>query len=415
MNSVGVRLLVYSSLFPSDKQPNAGLFIRERMFRVAKHVPIVVVAPQAWFPGQGLIRLFRPHFRPMAPRFEVMNGIEVHRPRFLCVPGVLKRTDGMLMALSTLLTVRRVVRRHRTNIIDAHFGYPDGRAATLLGRWLDLPVVITLRGKEARQLSTTVAEPLRRAMAEADQIITVSSALRAVALESGVPSQRIEVVGNGIDLGRFAPIDRVEARLRVGLPAAAKVIISVGTLVERKGVHRVLELMPALLKRHPQLHYIVVGGPGPEGDMSARLRTMAAQAPIAGRVHFLGPITPDDLKVPLSAADVFVLATSYEGWANVFLEAMACGLPIVTTDVGGNAEVVSSEALGSVVPLQDGLRLELAISDALNKSWDHAAIRAYAASNAWDARIPILLASYERLQRNALSAALTSSRKVGSV
>ena len=82
------RLVVFSSLFPSAVQPNAGLFIRERMFRVGKHLPIVVVAPQPWFPGQQLIRWFRPHFRPMALKRETMDGIVVHRPRSFCTPGI---------------------------------------------------------------------------------------------------------------------------------------------------------------------------------------------------------------------------------------------------------------------------------------------------------------------------------------
>ena len=86
----GPRLLVLSSLFPSAVQPAAGVFIRERMFRVAKSLPVVVVAPQPWFPFQGLIRRFRPHFRPMAARFEMMDGVQVHRPRFLCFPAILK-------------------------------------------------------------------------------------------------------------------------------------------------------------------------------------------------------------------------------------------------------------------------------------------------------------------------------------
>ncbi len=113
MHLTNPRLLVFSSLFPSAAQPNAGLFIRERMFRVGKHLPIVVVAPQAWFPGQGLIRWFRPHFRPMAQTREVMDGIVVHRPRFFCIPGVLKWTDGLFMALSSYFAVRRIAREHR--------------------------------------------------------------------------------------------------------------------------------------------------------------------------------------------------------------------------------------------------------------------------------------------------------------
>ena len=182
------RLLVFSSLFPSAVQPNAGLFIRERMFRVGKHLPIVVVAPQPWFPGQQLIQWFRPHFRPMAVKREVMDGVVVHRPRFFCIPGVLKWTDGLFMALSSFLTVRRSVRDHHANIIDAHFGYPTGYAAVLLGRWLRLPVMLTLRGKEERQARIPVAVALKRAINNADQIITVSAALRALAIEQGARS-----------------------------------------------------------------------------------------------------------------------------------------------------------------------------------------------------------------------------------
>ena len=173
-SSAGPRLLVLSSLFPSAAQPTAGVFIRERMFRVGKHVPIVVVAPQPWFPFQGLVRRFRPHFRPMAPRCETMQGVEVHRPRFLCFPGVLKWTDGFFMAVSSYLTVRRVVQRHGINVLDVHFGYPDGVAGVLLGRWLKLPVVLTLRGKEERQARTGVGHALRRAVVGAHRLITVS-------------------------------------------------------------------------------------------------------------------------------------------------------------------------------------------------------------------------------------------------
>ena len=157
------RLVVFSSLFPSAVQPNAGLFIRERMFRVGKHLPIVVVAPQPWFPGQQLIRWFRPHFRPMALKRETMDGIVVHRPRSFCIPGILKWTDGLFMALSSFCVVRRIARDHHANIIDAHFGYPTGYAAVLLGRWLGLPVMLTLRGKEASAHSVAAApnEPLQ--------------------------------------------------------------------------------------------------------------------------------------------------------------------------------------------------------------------------------------------------------------
>jgi glycosyltransferase involved in cell wall biosynthesis len=112
-------------------------------------------------------------------------------------------------------------------------------------------------------------------------------------------------------------------------------------------------------------------------------------------VHFLGPLQPDDLKYALSAADIFVLATRNEGWANVFLEAMACGLPVVTTDVGGNAEVVCRDELGSIVPFGDGAALQQALDNALDKDWDRAAILDYARANQWDTRVTQLLLAFD--------------------
>jgi glycosyltransferase involved in cell wall biosynthesis len=377
------------------------------MFRVARGIPVVVVAPQAWFPGQALIRLFRPHFRPMARVCEVIDGIEVHRPRFLSFPGVFKRADGMLMAICSYLTVRRLSKRHCANLLDAHFGYPDGRAATMLGRWLSLPVMLTLRGKEERQMRTAVRSPLVAAIRDADRIITVSQALRDVAILAGADPAKVEVIGNGIDLGKFVRMDQTEARIRLGVPSDAQVLVSVGALVERKGFHRVIELLPSLVKAHPTLVYLIVGGAGPEGDMSARLVELAREAGVAERVRFLGAMSPSELKVPLSAADVFVLASSYEGWANVILEAMACGLPVVATDVGGNAEVVSDQSLGEVVPFGDAERLGQAISSALLRFWDRSEIRRHAEANSWDARMPVLRTAFERLLQEARLAGRT--------
>jgi teichuronic acid biosynthesis glycosyltransferase TuaC len=398
----GPRLLVLSSLFPSDAQPRAGLFIRERMFRVARHCPMVVVAPQPWFPLQSLIRLWRPHYRPMARRFEVMQGIEVHRPRFLCIPGLLKQADGLFMALCSYFTVRKLARRNAVNVLDVHFGYPDGAAGRLLARWLKLPMVLTLRGKESDLARTSVAGPMCKAIVAANEIVTVSSVLRDVALAMGADPGRVTVIGNGVDLARFAPLPKDGARRELGLPLDAEVLVSVANLVEGKGIHRVIECLPNLVARHPGLHYVVAGDATPYGDMSAELQMQVAQLGLQDRVHFLGGMQPDRLKVPLSAADIFVLATRYEGWANVFLEAMACGLPVVTTRVGGNSEVVSLPSVGTLVEFGDCAALTAAIDEALSRRWDRSRILEYARSNGWDQRIPAVLDVLRRaLQRCA--------------
>lgn len=396
-------VLVFTTVFPSQAQPGLGLFVRERMFRVGRVLPLAVVAPVPWFPFQGLIRRFRPGFRPMPPRREEQQGVLVLHPRFLSVPGLFKWADGLMMALSCLPVLLGLRRRFRFCVIDSHFAYPDGYAATLLARWFRVPATITLRGTEV-SLSRF---PSRRrlilaAVRRADRVFSVAESLARHLTGLGA-EQPVLRVGNGVDAGRFFPEDRAEARRRLGIPAGAPVLATVGGLCERKGFHRVIEVMPALRQRFPDLVYLVVGGPSPEGDWSERLRAQARDLGLDGAVRFLGPVEPQELRWPLSAADVFVLATRNEGWANVLLEAMACGLPVVTTDVGGNGEVVTDPALGTLVPFGDAAALQEALAGALDRTWDRAAIRAWAERNSWDERVATLVAEFEALTRGCVT------------
>ena len=396
------HVVVFSSLFPSTVQPGAGLFVRERMFRVGARLPLMVVAPTPWFPLQGLLRRWRPGFRPGAPQYEQQSDFGVWFPRWLSLPGVLKGLDGLFMALGALPRMWQLKRAGRLDIIDAHFGYPDGYAATLLGRWLCVPVTITMRGTEHRHAQDAALAPrLALALKRATQVIAVSQSLRQVALGLGVLAEKVRVVGNGVDLQRFSPLPRAEARRALGLPDDGPMLVSVGGLVERKGFHRVIELLPALRDRFPGLVYLVVGGPSPEGDMGAELRRQVAALGLTDAVRFTGALPPDRIPEALSAADVFVLATRNEGWANVFLEAMACGLPVVTTDVGGNAEVVCRSELGTVVPFGDATRLREALVDALTTRWDVDAIRRHARDNTWDRRVDELVKLFCHLHAQA--------------
>lgn len=394
-------VVVLSSLFPNSVQPGAGLFVRERMFRVGRRLPLCVVAPSPWFPLQALLRRWRPHFRPGAPGYEQQQGFDVWYPRFFSVPSALKRLDGLAMAFGAYPRLRALKRMGRLDLIDAHFGYPDGYAAVLLGRWLGVPVTITLRGTELRHAADPVLRPLLlKALLGADRVFAVAGALKQVAVSIGVPAEKVTVVGNGVDTTRFVPLDRADARAALGLPSDVPVLVSVGGLVERKGFHRVIELLPRLRERWPGLIYLVVGGASAEGNNRPQLEQQVAQLGLGDTVRFLGSLPPDALKQPLSAADVFVLSTRNEGWANVFLEAMACGLPVVTTDVGGNREVVDRESLGFVVPFGDAEALETALDRALAAPWDRAAIRHHAEQNAWDGRVDLLCAAFAEMTRS---------------
>lgn len=392
------HIIVLTNLFPHAGAPVSGTFIRQRMFRVASQLPVVVVVPVPWFPLQGLIRRFLPNFRPPAAKEEVQEGIRVFFPRFFSVPGLWRGFDSVSIALACLPLLRRLQRQAPDSIIDSHFAYPCGHAGVLLGRWLGLPVTITMRGTEV----SLAADPPRRrrivaALEGASRVFSVSESLRVHAGALGADMGKIRVVGNGVDLACFFQEDRTQARTRLGIALDAPVLISVGGLVDRKGFHRVIERLPMLRQRFSGLQYLIVGGPSAEGDIGPRLCQMVDDLGLADVVRFLGPLEANALRWPLSAADVFVLATANEGWANVFLEAMACGLPVVATDVGGNSEVVSSPVFGTIVPFGDGEALERAVGDAISRSWDREAIRKYAASNTWDRRVAVLVEEFRHL------------------
>jgi glycosyltransferase involved in cell wall biosynthesis len=204
-----------------------------------------------------------------------------------------------------------------------------------------------------------------------------------------------------VDTRVFQPEDQAAARVKLGLPAHARILISVSGLVERKGMHRVIDCLPALLQQHPDLLYLIVGSGGPEGDMRAELDAQVRRLGLSGHVHFLGALPPEELKWPLSASDVFVLATRNEGWANVFLEAMACGLPVITTDVGGNAEVVCRDELGSIVPFGDAVALQQALDAALGREWNRTVIVEYAQANQWDKRVAQLQRAFDSVLASA--------------
>ncbi len=395
-------IVVVSTLFPSADQPSAGIFIRERMFRVGKRLPLTVVSPQPWFPGQSLIRLLHPSYRKAGVKHETMDGIEIYRPRFFSLPAFGRWLDGFSLGLCTLNHLRKLKRAERCDIIDAHFAYPDGAGAAFVGMVLKTPVSVTLRGTEPRHLrQARIRKRLLLGLHRTTQIFSVSSSLKKVVEQCGVDADKVLVVGNGVDTTRFKVLPKSEARERLGLSPRARVVVTVGGLVERKGFHRVMEVLPELIVDYPDLVYLIVGGASREGDWSERLRRLSEELRITQHVRFLGELEPDHLHIPLSASDLFVLSSRNEGWANVILEAMACGLPVLASDVGGNREVVCNDSYGVIFPFDDRAALLAALKRGFTTAWDNEAIIAYANANDWERRVDLLCETFDRMIRQA--------------
>ena len=377
-----LRVLVLSFTFPNAKQPALGVFVRERVRRLAAHCDVVVVAPVPWFPFNRLIR--GEQWTGIAP-VERQDSLDVRHPRFFCIPRYLKWLDGVLYAVSLVPFLRRLRRSFPFDVIDAHFAYPDGLAGTILGRIFRRPVVITLRGSIVRLATYPLHRPqLRLALRLAHRVLAVSESLKQTAVALGLASRKIRVIPNGVDTSRFFPMERSEARQALDLPKDARILLSVGGLNEGKGHHRIVAMLPALLAQYPELLYVIVGGARRADSLRPVIDGLIRDKVLQGHVLLAGERPHDEIPLWMAAADVFCLATRSEGWANVLLEAMACGRPVVTTRVGGNAEIVTSSSLGTLVPAGDDAAFTAALREALQRPWAPEALVAHARQHSWE-------------------------------
>lgn len=362
-----MRVLVVSSTFPSATQPTRGVFVRERIRRLSKRCQVAVVAPVPWFPLNRLIR----KERATVPAVEHQEGLTVYHPRFFSVPRYGKFLDGVFYYLSLLAFTRRLRRTFPFEIIDAHFAFPDGLAATMLAKTFSCPVVVTLRGTIVRLSSYALHRPqLRWVLQHADRITAVSESLAGVAVGLGLPRERVRVIPNGVDTRKFMPMDRVQARRLAGLPENRKILLTVAGIYEGKGQHTVVDVLPALREKHPDLLYVMVGNSRPGEQYRRRLTEAIWRLGLSDHVLVAGSQPHADLARWFSAADVSVLATQSEGWPNVLLESLACGTPAVATRVGGTSEIIRDGQDGILVPYGDSAALGQALGSALDMAWN---------------------------------------------
>jgi glycosyltransferase involved in cell wall biosynthesis len=381
-----VRLLTFSTLYPNPAQPNHGVFVENRLRHLLAggEVLSTVLAPVPWFPG-------RPPTRRAVPTGTVRHGIAVHHPRYLAVPGLGMLANPYTLHRAASQALRRLADQgFDFDAIDAHYLYPDGVAAVWLAQAFGKPVVLTARGSDTSQLPqySIPGKLIRDAIRAADALIAVSAALKQGLLALGAPESKVTVLRNGVDLDLFRPpADRAAARLALRLSGPS--LVSVGHLIERKR-HQLTIGALALLPDHT----LLIVGEGPERTV---LEAQARRLGVAGRVRFEGSQPHTRLPLYYGAADAMVLASSREGWANVLLESIACGTPVVATDAWGSREAVAAPVAGIVVETATPEAIAAAVVRLASAPLDRAATAAYAAQFSWDATSSGQLGLFRRL------------------
>lgn len=372
------RILTFTSLYPNAIQPGNGIFVEQRLRHLLESgkVETRVVAPVPWFPLTSSI--FQKYSKfARVPAQEERYGIDVAHPRYPIIPKIGMVLTPYLMARTMKPILKDILKSgYDFELIDAHYFYPDGVAAALLGKWLNKPVIITARGTDINLIPqySLPRKMITWAAANCAGIITVCKALKDSIVDLGVPESHITPLRNGVDLDLFRPLNREQTRAKLGI--TGRTLLSVGYLIERKGHHLVIEALSNL----PNTNLIIVG----EGELEQQLKRQAQELGLGDRVRFAGAVDQKTLTEYYSAVDAMVLASSREGMANVLLESLACGNPVVANNCWGTPEVICKPEAGVLMERRDPESIVKAVNQLFDNYPARELTRKFAETFSWD-------------------------------
>jgi glycosyltransferase involved in cell wall biosynthesis len=360
-------------LLPTPDDPTSGVFVQNRLRAMAELMDVHVVQPVPYFPMLKSLPSW------IADRTEP----RLSRQPMFYVPGVMKWLDAGWLARAISAHLAELNKTTKLDLVDAHFGYPDGVGCLSLARDLDVPVCVTLRGVEAEQLAQRlIGAQLRRMLRDVDRCICVSHFLAQLAIRHGADERRVEVIHNAIDGSTFFAGDMVEHRRKLELPTDRPIITSVGHLIERKR-HDVLVRATSLLRdRIPDVLLVILGSHSDE-SYTAKLKALIAELDLADNVRLLGTKPQSEVADFLRSSNAFAMVSSREGCCNAVLEALACGIPVVATDAGDNRMFVRDGINGQIVPVDDPATTAHALSEVLERTWNAATLAASSGIGSW--------------------------------
>jgi glycosyltransferase involved in cell wall biosynthesis len=380
-----LKIAVVTRYFPSSVEPWQGRSAYQTLRLIARQADVRVFYPNASYPS-----LLKPRSRSYQKldHSYSLPDMKVSYYDYPALPGVSRLLNGRLAARVLLPHVRGFA----PDLIFSCFLYPDGYAALKIGKVLSVPVVTQSIGSDINRIGDPIsAMHTRTVLRETDFLVTVSDDLRTKAVAMGAPPEKTRAVVNGCDLSVFHVGDRLEARQKLRIDPAAEALVYIGRMDVKKGLRELVEAAASLHPERPNLHVYLVG----EGPDRPLIESAIQSNNATSYIHALPACAFDDVAVWMTAADLVTLPSYMEGCPNVVLEALACGRPVVATNVGGIPEIMSDEC-GRLVPPREPVALAQALGSVLDTAWDAAAISARG-SRSWSTVAAELLEIFESL------------------
>lgn len=393
-----LRIAVVTRYFPSSAEPWQGRSAYQTLRLLARDADVRVFFPNAAYPS-----LLKPRSR-IYDRLDASFSppdVKANYYDYTALPLVSRPFNGQLAARVLVPHVRAFA----PDLIFSIFLYPDAYAALQIGKALSIPVVAMSIGSDINNIGDRIsAMHTRTVLHQADYLVTVSDDLRRKAVAMGAPAEKTRAIVNGCDLSVFLPTDRIEARRKLQLDPQAEAVVYIGRMDVKKGLRELIEAAAALRPQRPNLRAYLVG----EGPDRPVIEAAIQARDAAGYVHALPGCAPGDVAVWMAAADLVTLPSYMEGCPNVVLEALACGRPMVATNVGGIPEIMS-DACGRLVPPREPAALAEALASVLNANWDAAAISAHW-GRSWNTVAAELLAVFESVLSNRRAAPVPAQK-----
>lgn len=377
-----MKILALTTVYPSPSEPQKAPYVRTRLQHLARTEDIKLLVPAAAVDyGNPHRRLFENWHLPTSYKDE---RVEVLRRLWFYPPGG-GFINGILLFAQMLPVVCRLRRRFPFEVIAADFAQPEGVAAAMLSRVFGCPFTITIRGNEL----LNAKYPMRRRMMgwafrRAARVFALSDELRELAVSLGAGPERAILLPNGIQTDVFHPRDRAACRRKHSIAADEAVIISAGQLRELKGFHQIAACLKGLRESGIRARLVIAGGPSRADRFASVLKEKVAACGAPDAVTFAGDVSQQALAELMCAADVYCLASTREGWPNVVNEALACGTPVVSTEVGAIRHLLPSPQYGMIVPVGDNRAMEHALGAALRHTWDRESIARWGGARSWE-------------------------------
>jgi glycosyltransferase involved in cell wall biosynthesis len=380
-----LRIAVVTAHFPSSGQPTHGRPALETMRILSRTNAVKVFYPHAAYPA-----VLKPKSR-IYDGFDTsyrVPGVDTGYYNYPALPGISRPFNGGIAARVLLPHVRSFA----PDVIFNYFLYPDGYAALKIGKALKVPVVAMGVGSDVHGIGDRFsAMRTRTVLREADILIGISDELRQRMVAMGAPAEKTRAVLSGCDVSVFHPMDRLAARAKLGIAEDAEAVVYIGRMDMKKGLRELVEAAAALHTARPNLQVYMIGEGADRPLVEAAIQAHNASA----YVHAMPECSFDDVAMWMTAADLVTLPSYKEGCPNVVLEALACGRPVVATNVGGIPEIMN-EKCGLLVPPRDVQALAKALAETLDRRWDAEDVAAYG-GRSWEAVAAELLPILEEL------------------